>query len=299
MNKFDVIEKYTPKGDQPKAINKLSQSILDGNKRQTLLGVTGSGKTFTMASIVEEVQKPALVLAHNKTLAAQLAMEFKEYFPENSIEYFVSYYDYYQPEAYLPSRDLLIEKEATINDEIDKLRQSATKSLLTKKDVLVVASVSAIYGLGDPSEYINFIFEVKTDEILTMKTLINNLIGMQYERNEYEFTRGNFRVRGDSLEIILAYENDAIRFEFWGDSVEKIIKFNKITGEILEELQSISIYPASHFVTKEEKLKSAMKRIETELKEELDKLENEGKLIEHNRLKTRTLYDLEMMELNG
>ncbi|MBG73598.1 MAG: excinuclease ABC subunit B [Chloroflexi bacterium] len=299
MNKFDVIEKYTPKGDQPKAINKLSQSILDGNKRQTLLGVTGSGKTFTMASIVEEVQKPALVLAHNKTLAAQLAMEFKEYFPENSIEYFVSYYDYYQPEAYLPSRDLLIEKEATINDEIDKLRQSATKSLLTKKDVLVVASVSAIYGLGDPSEYINFIFEVKTDEILTMKTLINNLIGMQYERNEYEFTRGNFRVRGDSLEIILAYENDAIRFEFWGDSVEKIIKFNKITGEILEELQSISIYPASHFVTKEEKLRSAMKRIETELKEELDKLENEGKLIEHNRLKTRTLYDLEMMELNG
>ena len=299
MNKFDVIEKYTPKGDQPKAINKLSQSILDWNKRQTLLGVTGSGKTFTMASIVEEVQKPALVLAHNKTLAAQLAMEFKEYFPENSIEYFVSYYDYYQPEAYLPSRDLLIEKEATINDEIDKLRQSATKSLLTKKDVLVVASVSAIYGLGDPSEYINFIFEVKTDEILTMKTLINNLIGMQYERNEYEFTRGNFRVRGDSLEIILAYENDAIRFEFWGDSVEKIIKFNKITGEILEELQSISIYPASHFVTKEEKLKSAMKRIETELKEELDKLENEGKLIEHNRLKTRTLYDLEMMELNG
>ena len=299
MNKFDVIEKYTPKGDQPKAINKLSQSILDGNKRQTLLGVTGSGKTFTMASIVEEVQKPALVLAHNKTLAAQLAMEFKEYFPENSIEYFVSYYDYYQPEAYLPSRDLLIEKEATINDEIDKLRQSATKSLLTKKDVLVVASVSAIYGLGDPSEYINFIFEVKTGKNLTMKTLINNLIGMQYERNEYEFTRGNFRVRGDSLEIILAYENDAIRFEFWGDSVEKIIKFNKITGEILEELQSISIYPASHFVTKEEKLKSAMKRIETELKEELDKLENEGKLIEHNRLKTRTLYDLEMMELNG
>ena len=299
MNKFDVIEKYTPKGDQPKAINKLSKSILDGNKRQTLLGVTGSGKTFTMASIIEEVQKPALVLAHNKTLAAQLAMEFKEYFPENSIEYFVSYYDYYQPEAYLPSRDLLIEKEATINDEIDKLRQSATKSLLTKKDVLVVASVSAIYGLGDPSEYINFIFEVKTGEILTMKTLINNLIGMQYERNEYEFTRGNFRVRGDSLEIILAYENDAIRFEFWGDSVEKIIKFNKITGEILEELQSISIYPASHFVTKEEKLKSAMKRIEKELTEELDKLENEGMLIEHNRLKTRTLYDLEMMELNG
>ena len=299
MNKFDVIEKYTPKGDQPKAIHKLSQSISDGNKRQTLLGVTGSGKTFTMASIVEEVQKPALVLAHNKTLAAQLAMEFKEYFPENSIEYFVSYYDYYQPEAYLPSRDLLIEKEATINDEIDKLRQSATKSLLTKKDVLVVASVSAIYGLGDPSEYINFIFEVTIGENLTMKTLINNLIGMQYERNEYEFIRGNFRVRGDSLEIILAYENDAVRFEFWGDSVEKIKKFNKITGEIIEELQSISIYPASHFVTKEEKLKSAMKRIETELKEELEKLENEGKLIEHNRLKTRTLYDLEMMELNG
>ena len=299
MNKFDVIKKYTPKGDQPKAIQNLSDSIREGNKRQTLLGVTGSGKTFTMASIVEQVQKPALVLAHNKTLAAQLAMEFKEYFPENSIEYFVSYYDYYQPEAYLPSRDLLIEKEATINDEIDKLRQSATKSLLTKKDVLVVASVSAIYGLGDPSEYINFIFEISVGKDLKMRTLIQNLIGMQYERNEYEFTRGNFRVRGDSLEIILAYEDDAVRFEFWGDTVEKIRRFNRITGEIIEEINTISIYPANHFVTKEEKLKSAMKSIQSELDEELRKLEDEGKIIEHNRLKTRTLYDLEMMELNG
>ena len=299
MNKFDVIKKYTPKGDQPKAIQNLSDSIREGNKRQTLLGVTGSGKTFTMASIVEQVQKPALVLAHNKTLAAQLAMEFKEYFPENSIEYFVSYYDYYQPEAYLPSRDLLIEKEATINDEIDKLRQSATKSLLTKKDVLVVASVSAIYGLGDPSEYINFIFEISVGKDLKMRTLIQNLIGMQYERNEYEFTRGNFRVRGDSLEIILAYEDDAVRFEFWGDTVEKIRRFNRITGEIIEEINTISIYPANHFVTKEEKLKSAMKSIQSELDEELRKLEDQGKIIEHNRLKTRTLYDLEMMELNG
>ena len=299
MNKFDVIKKYSPKGDQPKAIQNLSDSIREGNKRQTLLGVTGSGKTFTMASIVEQVQKPALVLAHNKTLAAQLAMEFKEYFPENSIEYFVSYYDYYQPEAYLPSRDLLIEKEATINDEIDKLRQSATKSLLTKKDVLVVASVSAIYGLGDPSEYINFIFEISVGKDLKMRTLIQNLIGMQYERNEYEFTRGNFRVRGDSLEIILAYEDDAVRFEFWGDTVEKIRRFNRITGEIIEEINTISIYPANHFVTKEEKLKSAMKSIQSELDEELRKLEDQGKIIEHNRLKTRTLYDLEMMELNG
>ena len=299
MNKFDVIKKYSPKGDQPKAIQNLSDSIRQGNKRQTLLGVTGSGKTFTMASIVEQVQKPALVLAHNKTLAAQLAMEFKEYFPENSIEYFVSYYDYYQPEAYLPSRDLLIEKEATINDEIDKLRQSATKSLLTKKDVLVVASVSAIYGLGDPSEYINFIFEISVGKDLKMRTLIQNLIGMQYERNEYEFTRGNFRVRGDSLEIILAYEDDAVRFEFWGDTVEKIRRFNRITGEIIEEINTISIYPANHFVTKEEKLKSAMKSIHSELDEELRKLEDQGKIIEHNRLKTRTLYDLEMMELNG
>ena len=299
MNKFDVIKKYSPKGDQPKAIQNLSDSIREGNKRQTLLGVTGSGKTFTMASIVEQVQKPALVLAHNKTLAAQLAMEFKEYFPENSIEYFVRYYDYYQPEAYLPSRDLLIEKEATINDEIDKLRQSATKSLLTKKDVLVVASVSAIYGLGDPSEYINFIFEISVGKDLKMRTLIQNLIGMQYERNEYEFTRGNFRVRGDSLEIILAYEDDAVRFEFWGDTVEKIRRFNRITGEIIEEINTISIYPANHFVTKEEKLKSAMKSIQLELDEELRKLEDQGKIIEHNRLKTRTLYDLEMMELNG
>ena len=299
MNKFDVIKKYSPKGDQPKAIQNLSDSIREGNKRQTLLGVTGSGKTFTMANIVEQVQKPALVLAHNKTLAAQLAMEFKEYFPENSIEYFVSYYDYYQPEAYLPSRDLLIEKEATINDEIDKLRQSATKSLLTKKDVLVVASVSAIYGLGDPSEYINYIFEISVGKDLKMRTLIQNLIGMQYERNEYEFTRGNFRVRGDSLEIILAYEDDAVRFEFWGDTVEIIRRFNRITGEIIEEINTISIYPANHFVTKEEKLKSAMKSIQSELDEELRKLEDQGKIIEHNRLKTRTLYDLEMMELNG
>ena len=299
MNKFDVIQKYSPKGDQPKAIQNLSDSILNGHKRQTLLGVTGSGKTYTMASIVEQVQKPALVLAHNKTLAAQLAMEFKEYFPENSIEYFVSYYDYYQPEAYLPSRDLLIEKEATINDEIDKLRQSATKSLLTKKDVLVVASVSAIYGLGDPSEYINFIFEISVGKNLKMRTVIKNLIGMQYERNEYEFTRGNFRVRGDSLEIILAYEDDAVRFEFWGDSVEKIRRFNRITGEIIEEINNIPSYPANQFVTKEEKLKSAMKSIQSELDEELHKLEDQGKIIEHNRLKTRTLYDLEMMELNG
>ena len=299
MNKFDVIEKLTPRGDQPRAIEKLSEGITDGQSRQTLLGVTGSGKTFTMASIVEKVQKPALVLAHNKTLAAQLAMEFKEYFPESAIEYFVSYYDYYQPEAYIPSRDLLIEKEATINDEIDKLRQSATKSLLTKRDVLVVASVSAIYGLGDPTEYRNFIFDVNKSQVLTMKSLIKNLIDMQYERNEYEFKRGNFRVRGDSLEIILAYENDAVRFEFWGDSIEKIKRFNRITGEIIEEMDTISIYPASHFVTKQEKLKSAMKSIESELDNELKKLESEGKLIEHNRLKTRTLYDLEMMELNG
>lgn len=299
MNKFDVIEKLTPRGDQPRAIEKLSEGISDGQSRQTLLGVTGSGKTFTMASIVEKVQKPALVLAHNKTLAAQLAMEFKEYFPESAIEYFVSYYDYYQPEAYIPSRDLLIEKEATINDEIDKLRQSATKSLLTKRDVLVVASVSAIYGLGDPTEYRNFIFDVNKSQVLTMKSLIKNLIDMQYERNEYEFKRGNFRVRGDSLEIILAYENDAVRFEFWGDSIEKIKRFNRITGEIIEEMDTISIYPASHFVTKQEKLKSAMKSIESELDNELKKLESEGKVIEHNRLKTRTLYDLEMMELNG
>ena len=299
MNKFDVIEKLTPRGDQPRAIEKLSEGISDGQSRQTLLGVTGSGKTFTMASIVEKVQKPALVLAHNKTLAAQLAMEFKEYFPESAIEYFVSYYDYYQPEAYIASRDLLIEKEATINDEIDKLRQSATKSLLTKRDVLVVASVSAIYGLGDPTEYRNFIFDVNKSQLLTMKSLIKNLIDMQYERNEYEFKRGKFRVRGDSLEIILAYENDAVRFEFWGDSIEKIKRFNRITGEIIEEMDTISIYPASHFVTKEEKLKSAMKSIESELDNELKKLESEGKVIEHNRLKTRTLYDLEMMELNG
>ena len=249
MEKFNVTDKLQPKGDQPNAIKQLSDGIISGKKRQTLLGVTGSGKTFTMASIIDKVQKPTLVLAHNKTLAAQLAMEFKEYFPENAVEYFVSYYDYYQPEAYLPSRDLLIEKEATINEEIDKLRHSATKSLLTKNDVVVVASVSAIYGLGAPSEYMGFILDIKLSDKISMKTFFKNLIEMQYERNDYEFKRGNFRVRGDSLEIILAYETNAIRFEFWGDTIDKIKKINRITGEVISELDSISIYPASHFVT--------------------------------------------------
>ena len=297
--KFKIVSDFTPSGDQPAAIKTLVKNLNDNENEQVLLGVTGSGKTFTMAKVIEQMQKPTLIMAPNKTLAAQLYGEMKSLFPNNAVEYFVSYYDYYQPEAYLPSRDLLIEKEATINDEIDKLRQSATKSLLTKKDVLVVASVSAIYGLGDPSEYINFIFEISIGKDLKMRTLIQNLIGMQYERNEYEFTRGNFRVRGDSLEIILAYEDDAVRFEFWGDTVEKIKRFNRITGEIIEEINTISIYPANHFVTKEEKLKSAMKSIQSELDEELRKLEDQGKIIEHNRLKTRTLYDLEMMELNG
>ena len=299
MEKFNVTDKLQPKGDQPNAIKKLSDGVISGKKRQTLLGVTGSGKTFTMANIIEKVQKPTLVLAHNKTLAAQLAMEFKEYLPENSVEYFVSYYDYYQPEAYLPSRDLLIEKEATINEEIDKLRHSATKSLLTKNDVVVVASVSAIYGLGAPSEYMGFILDIKLSDKIPMKTFFKNLIEMQYERNDYEFKRGNFRVRGDSLEIILAYETNAIRFEFWGDTVDKIKKINRITGEVISELDSISIYPASHFVTKEEKLRLAMKGIQKELDEELIKLNNAGKVIESNRLKTRTIFDLEMMELNG
>ena len=299
MEKFNVTDKLQPKGDQPNAIKKLSDGVISGKKRQTLLGVTGSGKTFTMANIIEKVQKPTLVLAHNKTLAAQLAMEFKEYLPENSVEYFVSYYDYYQPEAYLPSRDLLIEKEATINEEIDKLRHSATKSLLTKNDVVVVASVSAIYGLGAPSEYMGFILDIKLSDKIPMKTFFKNLIEMQYERNDYEFKRGNFRVRGDSLEIILAYETNAIRFEFWGDTVDKIKKINRITGEVISELDSISIYPASHFVTKEEKLRLAMKSIQKELDEELIKLNNAGKVIESNRLKTRTIFDLEMMELNG
>ena len=299
MEKFNVTDKLQPKGDQPNAIKQLSDGIISGKKRQTLLGVTGSGKTFTMASIIEKVQKPTLVLAHNKTLAAQLAMEFKEYFPENAVEYFVSYYDYYQPEAYLPSRDILIEKEATINEEIDKLRHSATKSLLTKTDVVVVASVSAIYGLGAPSEYMGFILDIKLSDKISMKSFMKNLIEMQYERNDYEFKRGNFRVRGDSLEIILAYETNAIRFEFWGDTIDKIKKINRITGEIISELNSISIYPASHFVTKEEKLRLAMKGIQKELDEELIKLNNAGKAIESNRLKTRTIFDLEMMELNG
>jgi excinuclease ABC subunit B len=299
MEKFNVTDKLQPKGDQPNAIKQLSDGIISGKKRQTLLGVTGSGKTFTMASIIEKVQKPTLVLAHNKTLAAQLAMEFKEYFPGNSVEYFVSYYDYYQPEAYLPSRDILIEKEATINEEIDKLRHSATKSLLTKNDVVVVASVSAIYGLGAPTEYMGFILDIKLSDKISMKSFMKNLIEMQYERNDYEFKRGNFRVRGDSLEIILAYETNAIRFEFWGDTIDKIKKINRITGEIISELDSISIYPASHFVTKEEKLRLAMKGIQKELDQELIKLNNAGKAIESNRLKTRTIFDLEMMELNG
>ena len=296
---FKVVSEYKPSGDQPKAIKALVQSITNGDNEQVLLGVTGSGKTFTMAKVIESLQRPTLIMAPNKTLAAQLYGEMKSLFPNNAVEYFVSYYDYYQPEAYVPSRDLLIEKEATINEEIDKLRHSATKSLLTKNDVVVVASVSAIYGLGAPSEYMGFVLDIKLSDKISMKAFFKNLIEMQYERNDYEFKRGNFRVRGDSLEIILAYETNAIRFEFWGDTVDKIKKINRITGEVISELDSISIYPASHFVTKEEKLKLAMKGIQKELDTELIKLDNAGKAIESNRLKTRTIFDLEMMELNG
>ncbi|MED5429005.1 MAG: excinuclease ABC subunit UvrB [Chloroflexota bacterium] len=299
MNKFIIASDFQPTGDQPAAIDDMSSAIKDGTGHQTLMGVTGSGKTFTMACVVEKVQKPTLVIAHNKTLAAQLATEFKEFFPQNAVEYFVSYYDYYQPEAYVPRTDTYIEKDADVNEELDKLRHSATKALLTRRDVLIVASVSCIFGLGSPDEYEGFVASVRKGEIRNRNKLIRQLVDMQYERNDYDLARGRFRVRGDTLEIMPAYEELGVRIEFWGDDVERIIQLDPLTGEVLSERDAIEIFPAKHFVTSQEKLKNAIKDIQDELSIHLKSLKSQGKVLEAQRLESRTNYDLEMLEIAG
>jgi excinuclease ABC subunit B len=299
MPEFKLSADFTASGDQPTAVSQLSEGISKGFGKQTLLGVTGSGKTYTMACIVEKIQKPTLVIAHNKTLAAQLATEFKEFFPENAIEYFVSYYDYYQPEAYVPRTDTYIEKDADINEELDKLRHSATRSLLTRKDVLIVASVSCIFGLGAPEEYQGFVASVKKGESQSQRDLIRKLVDMQYERNDYDLARGRFRVRGDTLEILPAYEHLGIRIEFWGDEVEKITHLDTLTGEIIGDKEYVEIYPAKHFVTSKEKLKMAIRDIGEELESHLKHLKSSDKLLEAQRLESRTKYDLEMLEIAG
>ena len=299
MPEFKISSEFKTTGDQPRAVDKLVEGLVRGDRSQTLLGVTGSGKTFTMANIVERLQRPALVIAHNKTLAAQLATEFREFFPDNAVEYFVSYYDYYQPEAYVPQTDTYIEKDADINQEIDKLRLSATAALMSRRDVLIVASVSCIYGLGDPDDYHSFVAEVKAGEVFSRDQLVRRLINMQYERNNLEVSRGRFRVRGDTLEIMPAYEETAVRIQFWGDEVEKIVEVDPLTGEILSQRDSIEIYPARHFVTPREKLEAAIEDIKIELEERLDHLRANGKLLEASRLEQRTRYDLEMLQETG
>ena len=296
---FELVSDFRMTGDQPKAVDRLVDGIVQGADRQALMGVTGSGKTFTMANVVQRVQRPTLVMAHNKTLAAQLATEFKEFFPRNAVEFFVSYYDYYQPEAYVPQSDTYIEKDASINDELDKLRLSATTSLLTRRDVLIVASVSCIYGLGDPEDYFHFVAQLKVGDIRNRSQFVRQLVDMQYERNDMDLSRGKFRVRGDTLELVPAYEEAAVRIQFFGDEVERIVQVDPLTGEFLGEKQDIYIFPANHFVTPKEKLELAVKDIRVELDEQLSVLRGRGKVLEAARLESRTNYDLEMLQETG
>jgi excinuclease ABC subunit B len=299
MPQFEIVSDFKMTGDQPQAVEKLVEGINQGFKQQTLLGVTGSGKTFTMANIVEKAQRPTLVMCHNKTLAAQLYSEFKEFFPHNSVEYFVSYYDYYQPEAYIPRTDTYIEKEMEINEEIDKLRHAATKSLFSRRDTLIVASVSCIYGLGEPEEYRSFIVTLKRNETTILAKVLRRLVDMQYQRNDIDFSRGKFRVRGDTLEIHPAYEDTALRIEFFGDTIDRIVQIDSLTGEIIGEHDSIDIYPAKHFVTSRERVTLAIQTIQQELQERLTELKGQDKLLEAARLEQRTNYDLEMLQEAG
>ena len=299
MPEFQIFSDFKPTGDQPQAIAKAVAGIDEGLKHQTLLGVTGSGKTFTMANIIEKTQRPTLVIVHNKTLAAQLATEFKDFFPNNAVEYFVSYYDYYQPEAYVPRTDTYIEKDSDVNEELDKLRHAATRALLTRRDTLIVASVSCIFGLGSPEEYQSFVAYVRKGEMRNRRLLIRQLVDMQYERNDMDFARGNFRVRGDTMEILPAYEELGVRIEFWGDEVERIVTVDPLTGELLGEREDIEIFPAKHFVTSQEKMLLAIEDIEAELEQCVKDLKAQGKLLEAERLESRTRYDIEMMQETG
>ncbi|MBS5925987.1 MAG: excinuclease ABC subunit UvrB [Clostridium sp.] len=300
MNSFKIHSKFKPTGDQPQAIDTLVESLKENHRGQTLLGVTGSGKTFTMANIIERLQRPTIILAHNKTLAAQLCSEFKEFFPDNIVEYFVSYYDYYQPEAYVPQTDTFIEKDASINDEIDKLRHSATSALFERRDVIIVASVSCIYGLGNPDEYKKLTVSLRTGMEKDRDEIVRRLIDIQYERNDIDFKRGTFRVRGDSLDIIPASSsNKGIRVEFFGEEIDRIREFDVLTGNILGDRDHVAIFPASHFATSHETLEKAISRIEDELEERLRELNAQDKLLEAQRLRQRTNFDIEMMREMG
>lgn len=300
MGEFRIESKFKPTGDQPKAVRQLTEGILEGKKHQTLLGVTGSGKTFTVANVIEKVQKPTLVIAHNKTLAAQLCSEFKEFFPDNAVEFFVSYYDYYQPEAYIASTDTYIEKDSAINEEIDKLRHSATAALFERRDVIIVASVSCIYGLGSPIDYKSMVLSLREGMIKSRDEIIEKLVEIQYTRNDLSFTRNTFRVRGDVIEICPSSEmENAIRIELFGDEIERISEMNVLTGEILGYRNHISIFPASHYVTSKENIERAIGQIESELKERVKYFNDNGKLIEAQRISERTRYDIEMLKEVG
>ncbi|MBQ0010778.1 MAG: DEAD/DEAH box helicase family protein, partial [Ruminococcus sp.] len=296
---FKLKSEYRPTGDQPEAISALVQGLEDGKKMQALVGVTGSGKTFTMANIIASAGRPTLVLAHNKTLAAQLCSEFREFFPENAVEYFVSYYDYYQPEAYIPGKDLYIEKDSSINDEIDRLRHSATSSLLERRDVIIVASVSCIYTLGDPEEYKSLVLALRVGMTYDRQHFLRKLVDINYERNDISLERDKFRVRGDVVEIMPASETMAIRVEFFGDEIEKITEINAVTGEATRKFSYYAIYPATHYATSAEKREAALSEIEREMRERVDFFQKEGKLIEAQRLEERTKYDLEMLREVG
>ncbi len=297
---FKLITEFEPKGDQPQAIEKLTEGVLSGKKHQVLMGVTGSGKTFTMANVIAKVGRPALVMAPNKTLAAQLFAEFKELFPENAVEYFISYYDYYQPEAYLPAQDLYIEKDSAINEQIDKLRHSATHSLLTRRDVIIVASVSCIYGLGSPEAYQGMLVRLEAGKMMDRQELLSRLVEIQYQRNDYDFHRGTFRVRGDVAEIIPAYEDaKAVRFEFFGDELQRIVEIDPLTANKIGELKEVAVYPGSHYVTPEERLKKAAEEIKEELASRIKYFHENNKVLEKARIEQRTKYDLEMIEEMG
>jgi excinuclease ABC subunit B len=296
---FKVVSDFAPAGDQPEAIASLAEGIDRGDRYQTLLGITGSGKSATIAWTIEQVQRPTLVLAPNKALAAQLANEFRQFFPHNRVEYFVSYYDYYQPEAYMPQTDTYIEKDATINDEIDRLRHSATAGLLVRNDVIIVASVSAIYGLGSPEQYMGQLLRLVQGVEYPMKDAIQRLVDIQYERNEVNLIRGKFRVKGDTLEVFPSYEETIVRVQFWGDEVERIIRLNPVTGEVVDELSELFVFPATHYVTERERMLKAIISIEEELRDRLGELEGKGKMLEAQRLRMRTNYDLEMMREVG
>ena len=300
MNRFKLFSEFKPKGDQPQAIETLSRAVLDGVPHQVLLGVTGSGKTFTMAHVIERVQKPTLVISHNKTLAAQLYGEFKELFPENAVEYFVSYYDYYQPEAYIPSTDTYIEKDTQINEEIDKLRHSATRSLLERNDVIIVASVSCIYGLGSPEAYHGMLLYLERGMTLSREDILSKLVEIHYERNEVDFHRGTFRVRGDVVEVFPAHEeNRAIRIELFGDEVEAISEIDPLRGKVLQSLEKVPIYPGSHYVAPPERLQIAIQHIQEELKERVAWFKSHHRFLEAQRLEQRTNFDLEMLQELG